>query len=142
MATSAIMGLAHITYWMVSLFWHLDYSFFSVFWPLSSTLYNLTLPLFVLGVALFLMWMTDVEKETASRPRVLFLCGALILLVGSIIRVAYNWWFWHSPGHIYYDIYSEVTSLAIELGIVLCAIATLFLCKSYLRGDISAKPKS
>jgi len=146
MAMGATMGLIYIAYYMVNLIIYLDlHSYPLDSWPLLSAFYNLTLPFFVLGVALFLMWMMEARNERSSGSRALFLCGALILLIGSLIRVVNNWLIWqssHDSSVIVNGIYSELASLSYLIGLVICALATLFVCKSYLSGDISATQKA
>ncbi len=144
MALGIAMGLIYLTLFVVSLFIYLGlHTYPTVSWLMMSTLYALTLPTFVLGVALFLMWMIEVKSDTASNSRVIFLCGALILFIGSLLTIINNWLIWgssHDSAIIVNEIYLEAAPLAFLLGIVICAIATLFLCKSYLRGEVRIGP--
>ena len=112
---------------------------------LFSAIRTLSVPLFVLGIAVLLMLLTNVRQGIATWSRYLFYCGALIFLIGSLINIAIQWSY-----HFSYDWiggfdalmkFAQAGDIIYLLADVLCIIAVLFLVWSYMKGDVSTKPR-
>jgi hypothetical protein len=107
---------------------------------------SLALPLFVLAVAWFLMMLTSAKKGNGAQSRLIFLGGALILLIGGFIQIGYGWLLIYDTnnflGHInrvqqLWDLAQMVTII----GWAICFISVPLLIRCYLKGEISGVPK-
>ncbi len=145
MTISVMMILAELTYLIYS---YIDY-FIASSLPdpsqginfLFTVINSLGLPLFVLSVALLLMFLTKVKKGTVTWSRMAFFAGALLLLAGSAFYIAESWEFYHrilDPFENYDSIINLgiAAGIATSLGTALCFVASLLLVRSYLKGEI------
>jgi len=108
-----------------------------------SIFYGLSTPFILLGVALFLLILTETKKGRATWSKMTFFYGAFLFLLGSVFIIAMQFevfynenWGFDSDLLIYLVLGANVLTL---LGTILCALAILFLVKAYLNGDIHAK---
>ena len=108
-----------------------------------SIFYGLSTPFIVLGVALFLLILTESKKGRATWSKMIFMYGAFLFVLGSLFVIAmqfeffYNWnWAFNSDLFVYLGLGANLLNL---LGTILCALAILFLVKAYLNGEIHVK---
>jgi hypothetical protein len=108
-----------------------------------SIFYMLSTPFIVLGVALFLLILTESTKERATWSKMIFFYGAVLLVLSSVFTIAWQFeivfnenWAFDSNLMEYLSLSSAVSS---TIGTILCALAILFLVKAYLNGEIHAK---
>lgn len=142
MAISAILGLVYLIFIVIS--YTIDFQFSQGFNFLMGAIYYLTLPLFVFGAALLLMQQTNVKKATAGWSRLTFFVGAILLIYGGFIGILQIWWWMFESfdgipdGSL--DVVFTSGNIATYLANALCIVATLFLVRSYLKGEVSTKP--
>jgi hypothetical protein len=120
----------------------LEFSYSPIENLLLSVSYSLATPLVVVGVALLLMFLTRAKKGMAIRSRLIFLLGAVLFIAGGLFSIASQWVIFSSGNLIEADFellnqLGIIGSVASILGTLLCAIATLLLVRSYLKGEIS-----
>jgi hypothetical protein len=108
-----------------------------------SIFYMLPTPFIVLGVALFLLILTESKKGRATWSRMIFFYGAALFVIGSVFTIAFQFevfynedWAFNTELLEYLSLTSAVLNI---LGTILCALAILFLVKTYLNGEIHAK---
>ena len=108
-----------------------------------SIFYGLSTPFIVLGVALFLLILTETKKGRASWSKMIFFYGAFLFVLGAVFAIAWQFeivynenWAFDSDLLMYLGLGANVLTL---LGTILCAIATLILVKAYLNGEIRTK---
>jgi len=108
-----------------------------------SIFYGLSTPFIVLGVALFLLILTETKKGRASWSKTIFFYGAFLFVLGAVFAIAWQYeivynenWAFDSDLLMYLGLGANVLTL---LGTILCAIAILFLVKAYLNGEIRTK---
>jgi hypothetical protein len=108
-----------------------------------SIFYMLSIPFIVLGVAVFLLMLTESTKGRATWSKMIFFYGAVLFVLSSVFTIAWQFeiiynenWAWDSDLMEYLSLSSAVSS---TLGIILCALAILLLVKAYLKGEIHAK---
>jgi hypothetical protein len=144
-AIGVAMALIELVY--IFLIWAHLYQYYSnnlnfIF----SIFYMLPTPLIVLGVALFLLKLTESKKGMATWSRMIFFCGAVLFIISGLFTIAlqfevvyYEDWAFNLNIMAYLSLTAAVLSI---LGTVLCAIAILFLVKAYLNGEIHVKRAS
>jgi hypothetical protein len=105
--------------------------------------YGLFTPFIVLGVALFLLMLTESKKGWATWSKMIFIYGAFLLLFGSIFIIAMQFEFLYTDNWtLNFDIIEYLglgANVLTILGTILCGLAILFLVKAYLNGEIRGK---
>jgi len=105
-----------------------------------STAYALIIPLFLIGISLFLLMLMKTKGNVAYRSKLIFLSGAIFIFVGSLINVTLINVFIRS--HKWIDNVDLVNQLSYlegfltQLGLIFCIISTLFLIGSFLKGEV------
>jgi hypothetical protein len=140
-AISIMMAACEVALWVYSYPWLYlrEDAGFLLYVARSSVL-----PLFALGVALLLMLMTSAKKGAATRSRLIFVGGVLVLIAGGLINIVYGWdMSYFYPQDFSYDIFllGVIGQVITIIGTAICALATLFLVISYMNGEIHAKPR-
>jgi hypothetical protein len=108
-----------------------------------SVFYGLSTPFILLGVALFLIILTESTKGRATWSKMIFFYGAFLFVIGAVFAIAMQFefiynenWAFNSDLIEYLGLGANVLNL---LGTMLCAIAILSLVKAYLKGEIQLK---
>jgi len=108
-----------------------------------SICYGLSTPFIVLGVALFLLILTESKKRRATWSKMIFFCGAVLFVLSGVFQIAMQFgflynenWAFDSKLFTYLGLSANVLS---NLGTILCALAILFLVKAYLNREIYVK---
>jgi len=105
-----------------------------------SVISILTVPLFVTGISLFLLTHMRTKSNVAGVSRLVLLCGAVLLFVSAAInlvithRMIYSW-DWSDEYEFIRDL-SFISGFLTQLGLIFCIIATFFLIRSFIRGDL------
>ena len=140
-AISVILAACEVALWVYSYPWlylREDAGF------LLYVARSLVLPLFALGVALLLMLMTSTNKRAATRSRLIFVGGVIVLIAGGLINIVYGWdMSYFYPQDFSYDVFllGVIGQVITIIGTAICALATLFLVLSYMNGEIRAQPR-
>jgi hypothetical protein len=145
---SAIIALFDLTYILASYFhiYQPSNSFIEGF--LFAAVNALVVPLFAMGVALLLMFLTRANRGMATRSRQIFLGGAFLFIVGYLFSIAAYWLMYSNRGLMEPDFDLEfqlsLTGVAATtIGTALCAIAIVLLTRCYMKGEITGnlRPK-
>jgi hypothetical protein len=141
---SAIMALVELVIYLGSYFGFYQSFYSSIEYMLIFACGVLSTPLFVVGVALLLMFLTRARKGMATRSRLLFLSGAVLILAGSLFSMVQSMhYFSGNFNETDFDLWNMIGIIGMVasiLGTSVCAISTVLLVRSYLRGEISGDP--
>jgi hypothetical protein len=143
MAVSFILALISIifttnSYLSQYISWLPEPSFNAYRW--FSTISMLSIPLFLIGISLLLLSLTQTKGNIAGKSKLIFLFGVVFHFVGGLINIILFNILFDSEGPL--DNFELINQLSYcgefmsELGMALCMIATLFLIRSYLKGEI------
>jgi hypothetical protein len=148
-AISVMMAIGEIIYWIYSYSFigntglptiprEIDYLF--------SILNALMIPLFVVGVACLLLFLTKAKKGIAKRGVLIFYFGTLIVILSGLIELAYTTMFFYNmvDSVDYYRSLQQLWAVAqiVSLtGLAICMIAVMLLVRSYLKREINIDPR-
>jgi len=107
-------------------------------WFATSSM--LIIPLFLLGISLLLLLHMQTKGTIAQTSKLIFICGTIYYFVGVLINIIIFHILFRSDGLIdNFDLINRLSycgEFMSELGIIFCIIATIFLVRSYLKGEI------